>query len=181
MKLRVMLVALALCFFSSTAFAQGTSPNRLDESVFSLSFSVPGGGNPYSGGAFGLWYMVSSPLNLGVNLGFAVDSVDVGGESQTAVDFLLAPAVKYYMNTNSQVAPFLLGQFNMRIGSDGVDGSDSEVEVGLLVGFGIEWFPVRNFSIGGHTGLGFDFVRPDPQGFAMGTLHSGLSAQFYWK
>lgn len=181
MKIRMLVAALALCLFASPAFAQGQAPNRLDESVFSLSFGVPAGGNPYAGGALGLWYMVASPINLGVNLGFAIDSSGDGDDSVTTTDILIAPAVKYYLNTNGQIAPFVLGQINFRTASDGDDDTDNTTEFGLAFGFGVEWFPTRNFSIGGHTGLGFDLVRPDPGNFAMGTLHSGLSAQFYWR
>lgn len=79
-------LAASLLFGASAAVAQdGVGPNRLDEDIFSLSFGVPSGGNAYAPGAFGLWYNMSG-LNLGVNLGFGVQSTDIGNDESGAIN-----------------------------------------------------------------------------------------------
>ena len=174
-------LALSLVLAASTS-ASATDLNRLDESgVMSLSLGIPAGGNPYAPGALGVWYMVSSPINLGINFGMRIDSRDEGEESVTATNFLIAPAVKYYININSRVAPYILGQLNLGFANEGGEDSETETTVSTILGLGIEWFPVAQMSIGGYTGLAINLVRPDPQGFGMNTLTSGLTAQFYFR
>lgn len=186
-----LVLALALVFGPGLASAQSVEgPNRLDEDIFSLSFGVPGGGNAYAPGAFGLWYNMSG-LNLGVNIGLGHDSqkIEVGDDTfgTHTWGLLIAPAIKYYLYTNMPVAPYIYGQLNLAMSSQGNsedapgDPLFEDPTLSLAGGLGVEWFPVPYFSIAGHTGLGFDLVRPGDDSLRFGTLTSGLSAQIYFK
>ncbi|MFB6262063.1 MAG: hypothetical protein ABEL76_00370, partial [Bradymonadaceae bacterium] len=143
--------------------------------------------------------------------------------STTKFDILLAPTVHYYVSPDGPVTPYFFGQLNFRKMFDGNDkttGSikksidkddkffnpNEQLQMGIAGGFGIEWFPVKNFSINGHVGLGVDILRQasvssglkgdeskyvdqdDPpsgpfkrgKGLAIGTFTSSLSANFYF-
>jgi len=136
----------------------------------SLSLNVPGGGNPAGAGTAGLWMMMNPQLNVGFNVGLALDN-----ENDPGHDILLAPALRYYFASMGPVAPFYYGTARIRI----VDQDDDNVQVGLAGGLGAEWFVTDVFSIAGWTGLGIDLVRAG-EGIGIGTLTSGISAQIYW-
>lgn len=183
-------LALAFCFTlaAGDAFAQqevprpDLAPTALAAGTHSLSFGVPGGGNPYAPGTLGYWFMLAPQVNLGLNLGFALDRV--GGpndETTTSWDLLVAPAVKFYTSRLTTVAPYYFAQVNLRLNDDGIDATDEDLELGVALGLGAEWFPVPNFSIGGHVGLGVDILRAgNGEPVALGTFTSGLSAQIYF-
>jgi len=213
---------------SSSEMAENSGrSNGLRSGAVSLSFTVPGGGNPYADGAAGVWYMVSGNINLGINLGLGIESEEViegyrGDDSEstqaTAFDLFLAPTVRYYLLKDSNVAPYILGQIYFQKFFDGNDettgdpdevydrrtdddsdndeisyNSELQPRFGLVGGFGLEWFPIEQFSIGGHVGLGFDIVRPNEftfngeqgstlrkRGARIGTLTSALTANIYF-
>ncbi|MFU8807093.1 MAG: hypothetical protein ACNA8W_25015 [Bradymonadaceae bacterium] len=182
---------LSILFGASSAFAQvqvdrpDLPPTALAAGAHSLSFGVPGGGNPYAPGTLGYWIMVAPEINVGINVGFALDrrTVTVGAEEETRTswDVLLAPAVKFYTSRLTTVAPYYFAQVNLRFHDDGIDATDEDLEMGLALGLGAEWFPVPNFSIGGHVGIGVDVLRPgNAEPVALGTFTSGLSAQIYF-
>ncbi len=166
---------------ASVANAQETSSsgtNALVAGAKSLSFRVPAGGNRYADGAAGIWYMLSDDMNLGINVGLGIDRTEVGTDTNTSWDLLLAPAIKYYM-AKGVVNPYFLGQLNLRLHDDG--GSNNDPELGIAGGIGVEWFPVRNFSIGGETGVGIDIIRSgNGEPVRLGTFMSSLVANIYW-
>ncbi len=177
----LLFVALTLAL-ASPASAQEAAPaapaapggNGFGEGATSLSLGVPGGGNPYASGTFGIWYGLSGDMNLGINVGLGIDTAT---EPDSTFNLLLAPALKYYMMPGAEVTPFILGQLNFSFTSLG----DDAVDLGLLGGFGAEWFITDVFSLAGYTGLGIDLLRPnevDP--LRIGTFTSGFSAQIYW-
>lgn len=178
----LLFVALTVCL-ASTAFAQENAPaattsssagNGFGEGAMSLSLGVPGGGNPYANGTFGIWYGVSGNMNLGVNVGLGIDTAP----ADTVFNLLLAPALKYYMMPGAEVTPFILGQLN--IGYSSVP-EDDNLTLSVLGGFGAEWFITPVFSLAGYTGLGIDLLRgPGVDPLRVGTLTSGFSAQIYW-
>lgn len=147
--------------------SSGGGPKKM-----SLSLNVPGGGNPAGAGTAGLWMMMSPQLNVGLNLGLALDN-----ENDPGHDILLAPALRYYFASMGPVAPFYYGTARIRI----VDLPDpaNTVQVGVAGGLGAEWFVTDVFSIAGWTGLGIDLIRQG-DGVGVGTLTSGISAQIYW-
>ncbi len=186
--------------------------NALDDGAVSLAFGVPTGGNPYAEGTAGVWYMVTDSINLGINLGVGVDSTteinnyetDEGfSVNRTGFDLLIAPAIRYYLMNDSPVAPYILGQVNFHKYFDGepatsADPTDAnfsselQPELALIGGFGLEWFPIERFSIGGHVGLGVDLIRQNTReggavggtltknNVRVGTFTSGLSANIYF-
>lgn len=161
-----------ICAVSILALAASTAsanerPNRLDEGVWSLAVGFPGGGNSYAPGYFGLWKMVGSSMNLGINVGFDVDSTFFG----------LSPALKYYFHTNTKVLPHIFGQLDFSY----QDGAANDVAFGLMGGLGVDWFPVPEFSVGAYTGLALPIVSHDDSDFTIGTMTSGLTASFYFK
>lgn len=182
---------------------------RAGEGDWSISLAVPNGGNPYADGTAGAWYMITDNMNLGVNLGFGIESQTVvsnydqdnqSSTSRTGFDLLLAPALRYYLTSDSSVAPYILGQMNFHKYFDGdndtsADPSDEnfngdlQPELSLVGGFGVEWFPVERFSIGGHVGLGIDLVRQNrftgsntltENGLRIGTFTSSINANLYF-
>lgn len=178
--LLIVLIAALSLTLASTATAQEAQPtttassgNAFGNGATSLSLGVPGGGNPYANGTFGIWYGVSNDINLGINVGLGLDTA---GE-ETVFNMLLAPALKYYMMPGAEVTPFILGQLNLAFTSVG----DDAVDLGLLGGFGAEWFITPVFSLAGYTGVGIDLLRPnDVDPLRIGTFTSGLSVQMYW-
>lgn len=168
---------------ASIASAQESSNasggNALTLGAKSLSFAVPNGGNGYASGAAGFWYMLAENVNLGFNVGLGIDRVDNGTETTTNWDLLLAPAVRYYLSTSGVVAPYFHGQANLRFHD--TDG-DNDPELGVAGGIGVEWFPVRNFSVGGQTGLGIDLIRSGSgEPVKVATFTSALLANIYWE
>jgi len=150
---------------SSDNMTSGGGPKKM-----SLSLNIPAGGNPAGGGTAGLWMMMSPQLNVGFNVGLALDS-----ENDPGHDILLAPALRYYFAQTSPVAPFYYGTARIRL----VDQDDDNIQVGVAGGLGAEWFVTDVFSIAGWTGIGIDVVRPG-DGIGVGTLTSGISGQIYW-
>ena len=153
----------------------------------------------------GFWHCMTPRLNVGINLGASVSQNSViiqpaenGNpevrQDQTSTDFIFAPTFKYYTRTQSTVALYFIGQVLFRTFSDGdattVDNPDAmgddtynpqeEPELGLVIGFGTEWFPVPSFSLGGHVGVNLDLMRQDQAGVAFSTFTSNLTAQIYF-
>lgn len=157
-----------------SAPAAPTGTNGVTKQQRSLSFGIPSGGNGYANGAAGVWLFATPDVNLGINLGLALDT----GGDDPVWDILLAPAVRYYLSMMGNVMPFVLGQLNFRIAAAGGDTSDPEL--GLAGGLGLEWFVTPVFSIAGHVGLGIDVLRSNNQDpLALGTFTSGLTANLY--
>jgi hypothetical protein len=171
-----LVAVLGVMLLASSAQAQDTAAprNMLTQGSKSLSFSVPGGGNPYAAGAAGLWYMLTNEMNLGLNVGLGIDRAGGG----TSFSLLLAPALRYYLMTDGVVAPFFFGQTNFLIANPAGPG-DTNFEWGIAGGLGAEWFPVRQFSISGQVGLGVDIVREGDEP-GIGTFTSQLAANIYW-
>lgn len=182
------IVTLALLGLSAPAFAQtdGMSPAAapsssssssggagFDAGDLSISLGIPGGGNPYAAGTFGLWYAFTGNMNFGINVGFGLDTAPI----DDVFNLLLAPALKYHLMPDSEVQPFFIGQLNLGFTSVG----DDAVDLGILGGFGAEWFVTEEFSLAGYTGIGVDILRPnDTDPIRIGTFTSGFSGQIYW-
>ena len=155
----------------------------------------------------GYWHMINNRVKLGADLGLRVDTREVSDLSGTenadgelpqkqvtSTDFIFAPGIRYYTRRKSSTALYILAQFNLRVFDDGdanttddespsgnkVFNPDEAMQLGLLMGFGAEWFPAKRFSISGELGLDFSLARPGTQGFALGTYLSALSANLYF-
>jgi hypothetical protein len=104
--------------------------------------------------------------------------MDTGG-MDTQWDLLLAPEIRYYLTTMGPVLPFISAVLKFRMFDPGA--ADSENSLGVGGGIGLEWFITKVFSLAGHTGIGFDFIRPgDDSGVGIGTLTTALSVQLYF-
>lgn len=153
---------------------ESTFGNAFEEGKMSLSFGLPGGGNPYASGTAAIWYGMSDQMNLGFNVGLGIDTAS---KPDSTLNLLLAPTLKYYLMPGSEVTPFMLGQLNLGLTTLG----DDAVDLGILGGFGVEYFLNHVFSIAVHTGIGIDLLRPnDVDPLKLGTITSGLSGQIYW-
>ena len=140
----------------------------------SLSFGVPSGGNDYASGAAGMWYMASDNLNLGLNFGLGVNF----DAPASGWDILLAPAARFYLTRGGRISPFLLGQLNLRPFEN--DQAEVDLNLSLLGGFGAEVWLIDELSLSGFIGLGIDVYQGSASSAAIGTLTSGLTANFYF-
>lgn len=165
---RIAAAAAAVLALASPAAGQdapadsAAAPNGLRRGAWSLSFTSPGSGER---GELGAWRMVGERTNLGITLGVAAYTRerDNEGEEQrdqeeTGADFQLGLAARRYLTTARAVAPFLHGRVFAATLSQERDGPGFEdrvngASVGAEVGVGAEWFPVRQFSVAGHTGF----------------------------
>lgn len=145
-----------------------------------LSFSLPDG----AGGRFGYWRVRSEQAALGFFVGVhASHGVSEQGSTRfegTELSVSLGPALRRYLYTGGTVLPFLQVSPSLGYGIYRRSVSDSrrdrEVTRHHLLGAvgggaGVEWFPVRQVSVSGHTGAqlalqyGTSDVEPeDPEG-----------------
>lgn len=149
-------------------------PNALRRGTWSLSFAAPG----YSGSGermeLGVWEMVGPRTNLGLTLEVNVSGYDreTGGGGQQAeqtdasTSVLLGLAARQYVRAESSIAPFVQGRVFGRGGygrreSSGYEETTRGMGVGAEAAFGVEWFPVRSFSVAGHTGARLQFSRSE--------------------
>jgi hypothetical protein len=165
------LVALATLATARPASAEDIERPRASD--LSLSFGVPSGGNDFAAGAAGVWYMLSDQMNLGLNFGTAVQF-----NQPESWDFLLAPAVRYYLTTGDRIAPFVLGQANLRLFENAA--GDADLAFSLVAGLGAEVWLIDELSLAGYVGLGADLYQGEGSDVAFGTLTSGLTANFYF-
>jgi hypothetical protein len=165
------LLSLALCTTAVDAAAQSadtvaaatenTPPSSLRKGAWSLSFAAPGAGGERA--EFGAWEMVGARTNLGLMLGINVSGTDAEGngatitESSTGVD--LSVNLKRYVTEPAEVTPYLLGSvfiggsYQRRDGPEDFEASTRTANAGVRGAVGVEWFPVRRFSVSGHTGF----------------------------
>ena len=161
---RIFLVAASFAFVIVCSTPASAIPPK---GKFSLSAGFPDGGDPYTGGA-GVWWMVAKRINLGLSIAF---DYNMDGDQNP---FTFGPAMRYYLNAASLVAPFVYAQLPMFFETD--DGQD--LTVGAILGFGCEWFINRSVSISVYTGLRIDLVGGGDKNIT--TTTSGLAAQFYF-
>ncbi|HST59198.1 MAG TPA: hypothetical protein VLK84_10925 [Longimicrobium sp.] len=143
-------------------------PNGLRKGAWSLSFVAPG----YSGlggetAEFGVWEMVGPRTNVGVTLDLSVagQSRETSGANDQTTAYTrlgLGLNARRYLATSRSVVPYVHGRVFGRVGFDRRDdvGSGFEENVrslgaGADAGVGVEWFPVRQVSLSGHTGVRF--------------------------
>ncbi len=184
-KTRNFSLAMAMTlFWAGTAAAQGQPLPEPGQR--SISFGLPGN---LGHNTFGFWTMHSEKLNLGLNLGLNLVSNSTDGTTTSKVSNIsIGPALRYYAGSLGPVVPFLHGQADIRYGK--TDQPDrSSKGFGLASGLGAEWFPTRNISISGTTGLGFsaNWVSTSQGGTTIktsntgiGTFTSALTIQLYF-
>ena len=149
--------------------------------------------------------MATDRLHLGleVNLRAAqveeeVNRTTLGLNSEVeATDFAFGPVVKWYGSGIGPVVPFLRlrglwgrGTQQITVGGDPFREIDTTVLAGGL-SLGAEWFPIRQLSLSGHTGLEYSretFERIDFDGDViersrddLRTFRSALAVTFYFR
>lgn len=213
MRLRL-LAATAAVVIASPALAQDVpaptdttpAPNGLRQGAWSLSFSAPGYSGSGERAELGVWEMVGARTNLGLTLEVNVYGRDREGEEQGAdqteasTSLQLGANVRRYVSTTRVVAPYVQGRvfgrgFYTRRDGLGYDETLRGVSGGLEGAVGVEWFPVRQFSVAGHTGarmligrLEQDLENPDDDNERRSeyrdvnfqTFTSALSVQIYF-
>lgn len=143
-------------------------PGLLRKGAWSLTFTAPG----YSGSEgmeFGLWEMVGPRTNAGVTLEVFVNGrdrdTDTGGDyTEAATTAGLGFNLRRYVGMSHRVAPYLQGRVFGRGEYNRAESGDTEASTrgthaGVEAGLGAEWFPVRQFSLSGHTGARFMVSR----------------------
>lgn len=186
-----------------TAAADTTPRTSLRKGAWSLVFDVPAYGSNTGSAAFGVWEMVGARTNLGLTLGVTVYGRDreAGGTDQTDASTYVqvGVAAKRYLATARAVAPFVVagvfgrGNYLRRDGA-GYEEQQRGWGAGVEAGVGVEWFPARHLSVGGHTGFTLasdrytaEQERPDgtrdeirDSGGSFGTYTTALSVQIYF-
>lgn len=125
-----------------------------------VALNIPEGG----GSGFGLRYLWSDGINMGVNVVFDLDyelgsdEDGPGGESQTTWAVGFTPDFRFYQGNYASIAPFFelgVGVLYARIPEDDL----RDLAVSGSVGIGAEWFPTRSVGISGSTGLRTTFLH----------------------
>ncbi|HEX7117674.1 MAG TPA: hypothetical protein VF212_02745 [Longimicrobiales bacterium] len=191
-------IATAVSLFGLLALAaparaqDGAPADALQEGRRSLTFSVPSGG----GASFGFWTMRSPRTNLGIDVNLSLRrNEDSDEDALTDWGITAGPAIKrYFPWTSGPVAPFFYGGVNLSWRSNDLGGGgtvERTLGLGLSGGVGVEWFPTRQISIGGYTGLHAGYSRETQENealdleasrsaFNLNTFRSSLTLHIYF-
>lgn len=117
----------------------------------------------------GFWRMLSGRTALGVSGSVQGIRSEYGGSELSRTLLVVSPQVKQYRATDGAILPYLHGAVFASVtdlgGSSGAAGDDQSTVLGATAALGLDWFPVRRVSLGGHAGLGLlrsssEFERP---------------------
>jgi len=161
---------------------QGQAPQGLARGTLSLELALPEGG----GGNFGLWNQVGTSTSIGWNVGFAYsrDETDIAERSQLRIS--VGPELKEHFSIRSRVAPFyrfgIFGLYDRDTRTqDELENRETSWGVGGSVALGVDWFPLDQISIGGHTGLRVDYLDAEERSqLNAGTFLSQLTMRIYF-
>lgn len=180
MKNGILILAGALLLVPATPLAAQslTSHPASERGNHSLSLSL------YGGPQIGYWVRKSGRTDLGVDFGAS----GMFHEDNTTFSLTATPALKRYLAPAGALAPYTYigAPFTYGRSTSHIDGSPddshSSVVAGGIVGLGLDWFPVRQVSIGGHAGLTAYYWKPegDESTLVIQTLTSGVRVQFYF-
>lgn len=181
MAKRISLALLAVTLLlTSTLAAQTTEASNNPEERGTRSIAVAVDAAP----SIGYWFRAGERTDLGLDVileGLFSDRTRVLSVGAT-------PALKRYLETEGTLAQYLIfgvplqyrRQEHESVGGD--DATDDVYQVGGLFGFGLEWSPVRQVSVGGHVGLRADYISRDSADnhLAVRTHSSGLRVHLYF-
>lgn len=179
-------LALALAFvsaFSQTVLAQA-EPRVVDRRAHSI---VVGVGSDTS---LGYWLRIAPQTDLGFEIGARV----VDDDETYARSIAVRSGIKrYLMSSESDVAPYVLVGATAAWARFDSGGSLelSSRELGGFIAMGVDWFPVRRVSLGGHLGVEAlvtsrerSAISPLPDenlsGYNVGTFSSGIRGHFFF-
>ena len=154
------------------------APAPLSEGTKSLSFGIDGSGSNEAG----IWMFFSERTNLGL-LG-SLDWRSEDRDDRSRFTLGLGPRVKWYVPQTPRVAPFWFGglQFTHSRRSERDEEDRTSRGLALDGGFGVDWFPVDQISVGGWTGLRLssDRAENDDTTTRLRTLTTGLQVHIYF-
>jgi hypothetical protein len=175
----IVLTAGFLSLASSTVAAQSIGSHPASErGRRSIALGVGGATQ------VGFWTRSSDRTDLGLELsgnGFFSDR-------NTTLLLTLTPSLKRYHGAAGPLAPYTFFGVPLqyqRSANDNVGAPDTAQDsygVGGAAGFGLDWFPVPQVSLGGHVGLQAIFHQfPDDSNvLSVNTLSSGIRAHLYF-
>lgn len=189
-----------IALFAVTATLGITSPAIAQEvrAAERRARSVSVGVN--DGVEFGYWNRISRRADVGLNLGFSVETLGDDTGDQKLRTFSLEPALKLYAAPDGAFLPYgyasVFGSYG-RLSATGTGGGNDgsatvrndQREYGASLGLGLDWFPARRISLGAHVGVAggyrsqelsgpFDDQKQD--GVFLNTLSSGLRVHLYF-
>ena len=168
------LLAAPLAAQDAPADSTPPEPGVLRKGAWSLSFTAPG----YSageGGEFGVWQMVGTRTRLGVTLDVLVRGSErddsAAGQTDAATRLGLGLNLRRFLATEARVAPYLQARVFGRGAYGRLEQGPYSTEsrgvfAGVEAAVGAEWFPVRAFSISGHTGVRVQAQRREDESTA---------------
>lgn len=145
----------------------------------------------------GVWTRLSDRTDLGLNLALNYNRFGIEDDDQTTRNLRVEPAFKHYLYAHDGFAPYAFGSFFASTGkqTQAGDGEEtitvSERLAGVSAAVGIDWFPARRLSIGGHVGLAggvqdlaaqnsaFD-AELEGDGWFVSTFNSGVVVHLYF-
>lgn len=158
-----------------------------------------------TGTVFNLGRMMTDRLHLGVEVDLrAAELEDDANQPSAGIDtlvenwdFALGPVIRWYGAPAGPVTPFLRarglvgwGSQDVTLATERVREDDTSVLAASL-GIGAEWFPLRQLSVSGYTGIQAsrnDLERVDADGdrvdrrtVNVGTFRSALTLSFYFR
>lgn len=147
-------------------FTQGTK---------ALEFSLPSSGTP----TVGITYFIGPEAALRLDLGFNFVFSEPNG-SGAAASFSVGLGYRAYLMRTGRLHTFV--QPSLTFGREGASKTEF---FGLGGAFGVEYFFVDHFSVGGALGLSLNLnnigaAAPQTVGAALTTGTSNLFAGFYW-
>jgi hypothetical protein len=137
------------------------------------------------GPQIGFWTRRTDRTDLGLDLGLNAYLRDDLRQLSIAV----TPGIKRYLTSVAPLAPYVYFGLPLnytRQDDDNVgtpDNTRHAVGVGGQVGFGLEWFPVTQVSIGGHVGFRTHYQSWDDDfddTLQLGTMSSGARVHLYF-
>jgi hypothetical protein len=173
--------AFLLLSLVSAPAAQGQSPAPMSHGTKSISFGIDGSGSAEAG----IWTFISDRSNVGLIGTLDWRSEDRDPQADRSEFTLgIGPRLKWYLDGSPRVAPFWYGGLDFRHTRRKEDDEDerSSRGLGLDGGFGVDWFPVGQISIGGWTGLRLtsDRAENDNTTTRLRTLTTGLRMHIYF-
>jgi hypothetical protein len=147
----VVLAITGLCLATGAA-AQDTDP--ADRPGRSIELGANGGP------VIGLWQRISPRASLGLQIAAQLQQaeIDDGDAEQESRSVSVGPALKLYGTADGPFLPYFYATVFAAFGSETAETLAGEVTFdrqafGGGLGVGLDWFPVRRISIGGHVGL----------------------------
>ena len=159
------IVAAALGLFLVTGSVSAQDNHFPKANSWSVTASLPDGG----GNLFGVWRLIGSRINVGLEMDLRNKDLEDTGSSAfispntvTRDDLMvIGPVVRYYLSDSGPVAPYVRGAIGWQrrdieieqINSGEVVQNQQESSTIWRLAVGADWFPTESVAIGFFTGL----------------------------